>query len=252
MKCLIDADIILWRASALKRTSKQNTEYLAGKAIHDVMEATKASSYMLYFTGSNNFRKEINPNYKANRKDVQLPEFYQAAKEYLMTHYDFEIAHGCEADDLLGIAQTQALRSEHQTDNTIICSLDKDLQQIPGWHYSWKLTHGGEVVRDERIWEVEKLEATQFLYKQMLIGDNTDNIFGVPRIGKIKAAEIIDPIDTEAEMLYTVRQMYDDDGRFLMNARCLHIWQELGIMWDDQPHIREMLSDEKEEGEGVV
>ena len=48
--------------------------------------------------------------------------------EYLVKEYKAEVCDGQEADDALGI---------NQTDQTIICTIDKDLLMIPGQHYNF-------------------------------------------------------------------------------------------------------------------
>lgn len=66
--------------------------------------------------------------YKGTRK-AEKPLYYHAIRSYLWDHYDCIVANGCEADDLM---------ASLQTDDTIICTLDKDLRQVPGWHYAWQ------------------------------------------------------------------------------------------------------------------
>jgi hypothetical protein len=74
-----------------------------------------------------------------------------------------------EADDLLGINQTK---------DTIICTIDKDLRQVPGQHYNF--------VKDE-IFTVNLQEGLLWFYTQMLTGDASDNISGIRGIGLKKA-----------------------------------------------------------------
>ena len=128
------------------------------------------------------------------------------------------VSVGCEADDLLGINQ-------HNTDSVCI-SLDKDLLMITGWHFRW--------LDNEKLF-VTPDQGLKAFYKQMLIGDKSDNIFGVRGIGPVKAAGIIDTLDTEEEMINTVFKLYEEDAeRFWMNAQCLWIMQREKETWQDR------------------
>ena len=185
--------------------------------VQQIIEATDVTGTILYLTGKNNFRKKINPEYKANRKDTVPPVYLQECRQYLVDNHNAVISDGCEADDLLGI---------NQTEDTIICSLDKDLRMIPGKHYNWT-----KVELDC----VTKQDGLRHFYKQMLIGDKSDNIFGVDKIGPVKAAKLIDHLDHEQDMFDAVWAKYDEDAaRFVMNANCLWIQRNHGEIWANQ------------------
>lgn len=146
--------------------------------MRELLEATGSNSYVGFLSGTVNFRKTVNPDYKAHRKDKEPPTHLQACRGYLSTEWNCRVSDGIEADDELGI---------HQNDKTILCSLDKDLQQIPGKHFNWV---------SQELTEVSVEQGTKFFWKQMLIGDVADNLRGVDRIGKVKAAKLIDPCET--------------------------------------------------------
>lgn len=228
MKALIDADIVAFRCAASANTeSFEVARYYMEQLLDVIMETTKADEMFLALSGDNNFRKQIYPEYKANRIDMEKPQFLAQCKDYLHLQYNAVYSDGCEADDLLGIEQCKDIN------NTIICSLDKDLRQIPGWHFSWEISGG----KPEKRWtkpaelvNVTHDEGTRFFYKQLIIGDATDNIKGVRGAGK-KAAEIIDALSTEQEMFETVRDMYGNDDEMLMNGQCLYIWKKENDIW---------------------
>src|SRR3569623_1268526 len=100
---------------------------------------------------------------------------------------------------------------------------------IPGKHYSWPMMRKGKIIRDHRILEVGYEEGIRTFYKQMLIGDKSDNIEGIDGLGPVKSSKIIDPLETEQEMYSKVRELYNDDARFTINLDCLWIWRQLGI-----------------------
>lgn len=215
MIALIDSDIVSFRAAAT--VPDQEAEDIAilrcDKTMRDILDATESDQYRSFVTGPGNFRKHINPEYKANRKDKEPPIHLQACREFLINEWNTEVCEGYEADDALGI---------NQTSTSIICTIDKDLDMIPGLHFNW--------VKGE-IYEVSEIEALRFFYKQLLIGDKSDNITGVVGIGKVKASNLIDHLETEEEMLEVVRSLYNDDDRFLVNAQCLWIWRYENNIW---------------------
>ena len=216
----LDGDLIAFRCSA--SVGLEGEEEIAilrtDKLMRDLLYNTESTSYNCYLSGRNNFRKKVNPEYKANRKDKEPPRWLQSCREYLIKEWNAVVSEGCEADDLLGINQ-------HNTDSVCI-SLDKDLLMITGWHFRW--------LDNEKIF-VTPDQGLKTFYKQMMIGDKSDNIFGVRGIGPVKAAGIIDTLDTEEEMINTVFKLYEEDAeRFWMNAQCLWIMQKEKETWQDR------------------
>lgn len=232
MIALIDSDIVSFRAAAT--VPDQEAEDIAilrcDKTMRDILDATESDQYKSFVTGPGNFRKHINPDYKANRKDKEPPIHLQVCREFLINEWNTEVCEGYEADDALGINQDKSGQLDFRIDdrvaditwNTVICTIDKDLDMIPGLHFNW--------VKGE-IYEVSEIEALKFFYKQLLIGDKSDNIAGITGIGKVKASNLIDHLETEEEMLEVVKSLYNDDNRFLVNAQCLWIWRYENNIW---------------------
>lgn len=211
---LIDADIVVFRAAAASENDSFNVACLrADDMMRKILTACDTDQYRAFLSGGDNFRYKIDPSYKANRKDKVDPRWRDDLKEFLVLEWGAEVTDGIEADDALGI---------YQDETTCICSIDKDLLQIPGAHYNF--------VREE-FQEVSELQGLQWFYQQMLIGDTSDNIIGVKGIGKVKAERAIATLEKEEEMYYTVRSLYKDDERFLRNGKLLHIMREENDIW---------------------
>ena len=228
MKALIDGDLVAYiNAASAEEESIQVALLRVDRHIRDILENSKSSEYNIFISGGSNFRKEINPQYKANRIQPK-PIHLNVCNLFLKEEWNAIETDGYEADDALGCAQKE---------DTIICSLDKDLLMIEGNHYSWPIMRKGIIIRDHSIVYVSYEEGIKHFYKQMLIGDIADNIIGVKGIGKVGAAKIIDPLQTEKEMYDVVLNLYtnsDDmyNTRFHMNADCLWIWRSLGISFN--------------------
>lgn len=215
MKALIDGDIVVYRgAASAENDDPWIAQSRADQMIQDILADTGATSYSVFLTGTGNFRREIAPSYKANRPDNR-PAHWQAVREFLVTQHKAQICNGYEADDEMGIQQDKI------GGTTVICSIDKDLLQIPGKHYNFVKKVFQEVTPDEGL---------KFLYLQSLIGDRSDNIVGVPGIGPVKANQALAELLPE-EWYDKCRAMYSDDERYHLNMQLLYIWQKPNDKW---------------------
>lgn len=210
MIALIDADLISYPvAVSCEDCSEEIVIARCHKTISDILFGAETEEYKAFLTGSNNFRKKINPEYKANRKDKPIPKYLNLLREYLVSEWKAEVTDGIEADDAIGIAAAQS-----GGDDFVICSYDKDLNQLSGTHFDWYKNN---------VYYISDLEGIRHFYKQMLIGDRSDNIIGVNKIGKVRADKLLNEIMSEPEMVDIVYPLYDDKDRYEMNANCLWI-----------------------------
>lgn len=192
----------------------------ANKAIESLLDKLNAPDYVLFVTGENNFRFRVYPEYKANRIKQPRPIHLQAVKDHLIVNWKAVESEGCEADDLCGIEQCSS--SELGID-TMISSIDKDLDMIPGWHYSPEISRKGTIVREAKQYLVSPDDASRFFYGQLLTGDATDNIKGLPGCGKVGATKMLAGLESEINLFQCVRAAYACDQELEMNARCLWI-----------------------------
>lgn len=192
----------------------------ANAMLKSILEQTEASDHTLYFTGKGNFRETIYPEYKANRKGMDKPLCYKKLKEYLCDNYTCETVQGIEADDALGI---------NQEEDTIICSLDKDLDMIPGWHYNWN---------KKEVFEINKADADLNFWLQVLTGDMTDNIVGLRGVGPKTAFKLLSACNhydtpnyfTKCYFEYFKRDRIED-----LETNCELLWIQRGTdsLWID-------------------
>lgn len=225
MKALVDMDLVCFRCAASAEQDDVGIAiYRLNELFDQILEKTGSTEYQAFLTGSRNFRKTIYPEYKAHRK-APKPVHLDACRDYAMQSLNAELApDGLEADDALGI---------NQTDNTIICSLDKDLLQIPGRHFSWEISGKGWT-RPDTFVEQTELEGLRLFYEQCLKGDTSDNIKGIEKIGDKKAKTLLSSCLSELDMLSVVRDLYGNDDEFLMNAGCLWILREENSYYKDR------------------
>ena len=125
------------------------------------------------------------------------------------------MSEGEEADDAVAIASTKG--------NYWIVHVDKDLDQLPGWHYN--------PVKDEEYY-VTEFEGLYSFYKQILTGDRVDNIEGLRGIGPVKADKILKDCTTERELYEACIKAYDGNtDRILENGKLLWLRRKPNQMW---------------------
>jgi 5'-3' exonuclease len=158
----------------------------------------------IYISEGSSFREQIakTRKYKGNRDGQQRPTHYSAIRESLVREFGACLTtDGLEADDLLGI------RSTSLGDTSVIVSIDKDLLQIPGQHYNW--------VSDTHR-SVSKSEGDIKLGSQLLSGDPTDNIPGLPGMGETKAARVLQGVSSKNDLIARVKGIYSNTDTSLL------------------------------------
>lgn len=208
------------------------------KQIFGVLE--RLGTPKVFLTGTGNFREKLATvlPYKGNRDKSHRPAHYAAIREYLLTNKGAVMVNGREADDEISI-QAHALKKARR--RYIVATIDKDLDQIPGKHYNYA---------EHVEYDVSALEAEKWLWRQVLSGDPTDNIPGCWRVGKERAAEIVDTWYQEylrpQEHWQRVLQIYADSRRVkgcpyakrdakevaLETARLVYMQREIGELWN--------------------
>ena len=92
MEALIDQDLVCFRCAA----SAENDDlgiaiYRANELFDQILEKTGASSYRAFLTGTNNFRKQIYPEYKANRT-APKPKHLDDLRAWSVSELNVEVA----------------------------------------------------------------------------------------------------------------------------------------------------------------
>jgi DNA polymerase-1 len=188
--------------------------------ISSIKNLLQADDVIIALSESGNFRKDLNPDYKEQRKTVKKPVILKDLCEYMREAYHVCSHPKLEADDVLGILQT----ANKIKGTTIIVSADKDLRTIPGLHFNPD--------KDKEVVRVLPDVADYNFYFQTLIGDSTDNYKGCPGIGVKKATTILNPLmkgSSSSKRWEAVLQTFLDKGldeeNAIMNARMAYILQ---------------------------
>ena len=209
---LIDADIVAYRAASV---SQENIDWKDGNKgstispqqalasakfiVEDWKTRADCNKAILCFTDQNNFRKEIFPSYKANRKG-EPPVLLGDTIEWLKENYESYSVHRLEADDLMSVFATSGHVKSH-----VITSIDKDLLTVPAVVFNPD--------KDLRPRRISVQQADRFWMSQVLTGDSSDGYKGIPRVGPKKAEKILAQAWGELEDLWeVVVQAYLDAG----------------------------------------
>ena len=143
------------------------------------------------------FRHELYAEYKGTRKPMpeELRQQVPVMKEVLAAMGICTVEQaGLEADDILG---TLAKRGERDGMEVALVSGDRDLLQIAGEHIKIRIpkTKGGRTEIEDyyakdvlAAWQVTP---EQFVDLKALMGDSSDNIPGVPKVGPKTAQELM-------------------------------------------------------------
>lgn len=188
-RLLIDADGLLFRAVAaaeyegewddgiIVASTNLNQAIAMFKSQVDSLSRTlESEDHVFVISGSDNFRKRLDPTYKAHRTG-RKPLGYLALVDWLKATYGPKVVWNdvLEADDYMGILATKP-----GAPDSIIVSDDKDMKTIP-----CTLFRLGELST------IDVDEADRYWWFQTLTGDPADGYKGCPGVGPVKADKLL-------------------------------------------------------------
>jgi DNA polymerase-1 len=255
---LIDADILVYEAAyraqqSIEWTLGEVSKYADYEDAIDLLDASlaliehkvDADEMFLALTDNDrslNFRRSVWPGYKAHREtkvttvDDGRPLLYPELRQYVREEYKVFQKKGIEGDDTLGILATADL--EWLPTERVICSVDKDLNNVPGFHYNWRKHELG-------VYHVTEREADRNFLLQTLMGDASDGYPGIPGIGPKKADRILLACESDSSEFNASPQAFWweavvlayqkenlSESYMLSQARCARILQATD--WDTE------------------
>lgn len=201
------------------------------------MQARYPGDMQIYIKGDGiNWRDDIATlrKYKGNRDGVAKPPWNKEIYTYLRDTWNAVEISGKEVDDHIA---TLAYESSKPY---IVCSPDKDLDQIVGKHWNYAKNVEYDVAPDE---------AEAFFWQQCLSGDTADNIGGCWKIGVRRAETLVNEWVDEGlsreDIWSGILEVYDaskehktcpykDQPTYdvaLENARLVWMQTEAGRLW---------------------
>jgi hypothetical protein len=223
MIAIVDADSCIYQTAWQQHSlDKAFENYLTIMSKHWI-DPVWSDEQFIYCGGKDNFRYNLCPNYKANRKAP--PEDANLFRPLMQKIIDEGLAipsDGMEADDMVRIKSTElaSLNKEFT-----VVHIDKDLDCIPGKHYN---------PRKQEFYEIDVDTADLLYWTQMLKGDPTDNLPGLPKVGPKKAEAMLKGVPMgrrKSRVLAAYRAKYgrvDWKEKLLETANGIHILRSEG------------------------
>lgn len=241
---LIDGDILLYEIGFAAEAGWKGdgvppfeyVEEILLERIQHIIRNSEATDCIVFLTGKTNFRTEVAKLRPYKERPSHKPFHYYNIKAYLKANFDCRWEEGLEADDLMSIYQA----GSNDPNSTIICTRDKDLRQVPGWHFGWELGNQPQF-GPHLVDEMGKIElirkpnsvkltgyGTMFFYAQLLLGDSVDTVPGLPKMGAVKAFKTLDGSATLEEAFNRVveayKASYGDDWKAQLEEQGQLLW----------------------------
>lgn len=204
-------------------SDEEPTLYMTGdeKLLHHVNKARlrRGEEVKVYRP---NFRKDVAKTkvYKGNRK-AEKPFHFDNIRAYMLSQFNCIVTDGMEADDKICIDQYADYVINKNNPQVVSCSRDKDLRINPGLHFRWAcgkqpadgpttVTELGHLALSQGSPKKLRGDGLKFFYSQLITGDSTDNIPGLPKRGPVFAYNLLNECGTEAECFNAVKQSYEE------------------------------------------
>lgn len=199
-RILVDGSSFLFRA--YHASAKSNLRNSDGKPIGAVMgvanmlgsikkEFPDVPACVVFDAHGKNFRHEIYPEYKANRKaapDDLVAQIEEVQTLVPLLGFQLVIVGGVEADDVLG---TYAAEAEKNNLKLLIMTGDKDLYQLVSPNVVLRDTMKGTSYDEKSGEEHFGIKPSGMVTYLSLLGDSSDNIPGMQGCGEKSAAALV-------------------------------------------------------------
>lgn len=204
-------------------------------------EENPTQMLVAFDAGKTTFRHESFGEYKGGRQKTppelseQFPYIRKLIDAYQIKRYELELY---EADDIIG---TLAKQAAAQGTEVIVVSGDKDLTQLATEHITVYITRKGitdiEKYTPAHIEEKYGLTPEQIIDMKGLMGDQSDNIPGVPGVGEKTAIKLLKEHGT-IEGLYEVIDSLKASKmkeKLMENEELAHLSKKLATIYTEAP-----------------
>lgn len=181
---IFDADSILYAtAFAMKDEPLSKAIESVDMFLTSIANSCSAEKVLICISEGKSWRKQYakSKEYKGNRAGREIPDHLNPLRDHLKSYWKaFYISHW-EADDLIFMARS-AYKLRYPDYKIFLATNDKDCRQFAGDFLDY---------RKMMFFTVTHEEAQYNFWTQMIVGDPTDNISGIPGIGKVGAAKML-------------------------------------------------------------
>lgn len=221
---VIDGDMIVYRAGFSSereikwsddiwtlQSSEKEMQIIINDLINYIVEQTEAEDYLMAFSSARNFRYQLFPEYKANRKTKRKPLGIKSITNWSMENHNGIMWNNVEADDVAGMLCSN-------NPDMVAVSGDKDFGTLPCEWFNFLTATTSYTTKEE---------ADYNHLCQALSGDSVDGFSGARGIGSIGAKKLL---DKHGATWQTVVDAYLDKGQTeedaLLNARLSYILRD--------------------------
>jgi len=235
---LIDGSSYLYRAfHALPSLSNSRGDPTG--AVHGVLnminklvrEQSSEHIAVVFDAPGKTFRDEIFAEYKANRPPMpdelrlQIDPLLEAVTAMGLPLLRIE---GVEADDVIGTLCREAVKSGQ---DVLVSTGDKDMAQLVDDKVTLVNTMSGTVLDRDGVKKKFDVYPEQIIDYLALVGDSSDNIPGVPRVGAKTAAKWLNQYGSVAEIVRDANEITGKVGESLReNLEQLALSQKLATI----------------------
>ena len=192
-------------ATEIKYIDLEEAVRVVEEKLEYMLEAINCSDFELHFTMGKCFRYLLTDTYKANRDSSKVPSSIKAVKQLLVDKYPTKafIHRAVEADDVVV--------SKYDSEKYILCAIDKDvLNSVAGTHWNYYSRPASDI--EPKFVTTTAETASDWVFIQALMGDATDGIGGIYRVGIVKATKAIVNLHSRVDKILTVYSMYINAG----------------------------------------
>jgi DNA polymerase I len=236
---ILDVESYLYQACTACKTLHQVSEDIYAEVyniklgiqyIQDIVDKFKdkfmsRSIVLVIGDKNNNFRKGINPSYKAHRGSKPL--MYDMILKWAIDNMEVISLPHLEADDICRIIFED---NDNFKGEKLIVTIDKDFYSVPCNLYR-------DNPKDNKIVTVTQEDAIVNEYVQVIMGDKTDGYSGIPNFGEKKARAFV-TVETKWE---DIVKLYIDNGLTeqdaILNYNMAHIVGYSDYNWLDKKVI---------------
>lgn len=216
---LVDGDALAYYCAGASGTSPGQARQNLLSFIREKERASGAESVRVLVTGrasdkGKRYAVARSKPYQGQRSGSRRPDNWEFLREIIdggVPGFPTEVTNKAEADDLFGW-YSATLGPE----NVVICTQDKDMNMVPGWHMNWK--ENSLLYHEPGLWTKpygDKVLGRKWFWLQMLMGDSADNIPGLPRMITEKGGQAKVGEATAYKLLAGVEKTAECSGRAL-------------------------------------
>ena len=222
---LVDGSSYLYRAfhalPALTNKQGEPTGAIYGvvNMLRKLMKEEAPTHIAIIFdTKGKTFRHELYPEYKAQRPpmpETLVPQIEPLHAIIRAMGLPLIVMEGIEADDIIGVLTHKGLKAGMKV---LISTGDKDMAQLVTNDVLLTNTMSGLTMGPEGVFEKFGVRPDQIVDYLTLIGDTSDNVPGVPKVGPKTAAKWLAEYQTLDNLVAHANDITGKVGEYLRDS----------------------------------